>query len=146
MNSKRVFVSMVGAFLILILLCPLDAQMKGLKFRGVNIPCTLKYKDTVIEKGKYDLEVMLPETASVRYFYLRIYKKKDALCILSGTKLHYRTEKVSELHKDPNIPDHSRLTMRRDKAKKKLYIYFESGKRSLDYPFERIRFEIDYVE
>jgi hypothetical protein len=146
MNSKRFCKGVGGAFLVLLLICPLASQMKGLKFNGVNIPYTLKYEDTIIEKGKYDLEVMVPETASVRYFYLRIIEKKDALCILAGKKLHYHTEKVSELHKDPNIPDKPRLTMRRHPVKKKLYIYFESGKKAVDYPFEKIRFEIDYIE
>ena len=147
MNSKRSLRRAMGAFFLLILLCSLDAQqLKGLKFRGVDIPYTLKHEDTVIEKGKYELEVVMPQTASLRVFYLKINKDKDALCILSGTKLHYKTEKVSELHRDPNIPKQPRLTMRRNTEEKKLYIYFESGKRAPDYPFERIRFEIDYIE
>ncbi len=146
MNSKRVFAFVVAVFLVFTFLSPLVGQMKGMKFKGINIPYTLKYKDVVIEKGKYDLEVMMPETSSVRIFYLRILKKNEALVIIGGRKMHYKTEKVSELHKDPNIPDKPQLTMRKVKALKKLYIYFESGKHSLDYPFEKLRFEIDYIE
>ena len=100
----------------------------------------------MIEKGKYDLEITMPETSGVRIFYLRILKKNEALCIINGRKLHYKTEKVSELHKDPNIPDKPRLTMRRVNALKKLYIFFESGKHAPNYSFEKLRFEIDYIE
>ena len=100
----------------------------------------------MLEKGKYDIEITMPETSSVRIFYLRILKKNEALLILDGRKMHYKTEKVSELHRDPNIPDKPQLTMRKVKALKKIYIYFESGKQSPDYPFEKLRFEIDYIE
>jgi len=117
-----------------------------MKFRGVNIPYTLKHNDVVIEKGKYDLEVTMPATTGIRIFYLRILKKKEALCIIEARKMHYKTEVVSELHKDPNIPDKPQLTMRKVKALKKIYIYFESGKNSPNYPFEKLRFEIDYIE
>ena len=146
MKSKKIFIYGVNVLLILALLCPLAGQMKGMKFRNINIPYTLKHKDTVLEKGEYNLEVTMPETASVRVFYLRILKGNEALCILNGTKVHYKTEKVSELHKDPNIPDKPRLTMRKMKGLKKIYIYFESGKKSPDYPFEKIKFVVDYIE
>lgn len=146
MNSKKVLVYGVGVFLILAFLCPLAGQMKGMKFKGIEIPYNLKHKDVVIEKGKYDIEITMPETSSVRIFYLRIMKGNKAICIVDGRKMHYKTEKVSELHKDPNIPDQPRLTMRKVKALKKLYIYFESGKQAPNYPFEKIRYEIDYIE
>ncbi|MFC2164212.1 hypothetical protein ACFLT2_04345 [Acidobacteriota bacterium] len=146
MNSIKVFVCMTVVFLTFAFFCPLEGQTKGLKFRGIEIPYTLKHKDVVIEKGKYDLEVMMPETSGIRIFYLRILKKNKALCIIEARKLHYKTEKVSELHKDPNIPDKPRLTMRRVKALKKLYIFYESGKHPPSYPFEKLRFEIDYIE
>lgn len=146
MDSKRIFVCMCGIFLVSVFLCPLVGQMKGMKFRGIEIPYTLKHEDVVIEKGKYDLEVTMPDTSGIRIFYLRILKGNEALCIIEARKLHYQTEKVSELHKDPNIPDKPRLTMRRVKALKKLYIIFESGKHAPDYPFEKLRFEIDYIE
>ena len=146
MNLKRVFVYVAGVFLSVAFLSPLLGQMKGMKFKGINIPYTLKHKDIVLEKGKYDIEITMPETSSVRIFYLRILKKNEALLILDGRKMHYKTEKVSELHRDPNIPDKPQLTMRKIKALKKLYNYFESGKHSPNYPFEKLRFEIDYIE
>lgn len=146
MNLKKIVVCVTGFVLLIACVCPLMSQMKGMKFKGVNIPYTLKHKDTVIEKGKYDIEITMPETSGVRIFYLRILKKNKALCILDATKLHYESEAVSAMHKDPNIPEKSRLTMRRNKELKKLYIIFESGKHSADYPFEKLRFEIDYIE
>ena len=146
MKSKRIYLYMVSVFLVFAFFCPLVGQMKGMKFRNIDIPYTLKHKDIVLEKGKYTLEVTMPETSSVRVFYLKILKGKDALCILNGTKVHYKTEKASELHKDPDIPDKPRLTMRKIAGLKKLYIYFESGKKAPDYPFEKIKFVIDYIE
>jgi len=146
MNSKKLFMYGVGIYLILAFICPLAGQMKAMKFRGINIPYTLKHNDTVIEKGKYDIEISMPETSGVRIFYLRILKKNKALCILDSTIMHYDTEATSQLRNDPNIPDKPRLTMGRNPVSKKLYIYFESGKHSPDYPFTKLRFVIDYIE
>ena len=72
MSLRNFIVCGVGVILILVFLCPLAGQMKGMKFKGIEIPYTLKHKDTVIKKGRYDLEITMPETASVRIFYLRI--------------------------------------------------------------------------
>jgi hypothetical protein len=145
-NFKKVLFCGVGLFLILPFLCPLAGQVKGVKFKDIEIPYTLKHKDTVIEKGRYDLEIMLSDTSTVRVFFLRFLKKNKALFMIEGRKIPYETQKVTKLHRDPNIPDQPRLTMRKVTSRKKLYIYFESGKNIPNYPFEKIRYEIDYLE
>jgi len=145
MNSKNAFVYMMVIFIVLVFLCPCQALAQGIKFRGVNIPYTIKCGDTVIEKGKYDIEVTMPETSGIRVFYFRISKKNKTLCMIPGTKVHYKSEAQSDLYKDPNIPDQPRIKMKSIKPLKKLYIYFESGKLHL-YKFEKIRYELDFIE
>ena len=83
MFLKRIFVFFLRISLVMILLFPAFAQMKRVyKFKGVEIPFNLKYKDSVFKKGKYDLE-FLKQTAQPVY-HLRIIKRGKKLCLIPG--------------------------------------------------------------
>ncbi len=148
MFFKRNFVKFLGVLLIMFIICPLIAQLKSIaKFKGVEIPFSLKYKDSIFEKGKYDFEILVREMISVEdFFILRIKKKRKILCHLEGKRLKYRTDFLPDLLGDPNIPDNSRLEIEKNPKEKILNIIFESGKKATFYPLEKIKFEIEYEE
>jgi len=142
MDFKRIFVSLLIVFLIVVLSCPAVAQMKRLyKFRAVEIPFNLKYKDSIIQKGKYDLEFLRLQTQPVYYF--RIIKGRKKLCLVTGEQLAYKTHGTGQLS-DPNIPENPKLRMKKNPEEKVLYIIFETGKKSRIYPFIKVRFKMEY--
>jgi len=114
------------------------------EFKGVMIPFNLKHKDSIIKKGKYDFVFFKLDGD----FLLRIIGKgKPAYLVSGGERLDYKASHlITELHADPRIPEKPTLNIKRNPALKIAYIIFESGKKSVVYPFLRIRFKMDYEE
>jgi hypothetical protein len=113
------------------------------KFRGVTLPYTLKYKNKVLEKGKYDLEAVKRPTATD--YYLRIKKRGKVLDLILGEQWDYQTRGTA-LMVDPNIPDKPTLNMSKNSAEKTFTIIVETGKKNRFAPFARLRFKFEYEE
>jgi hypothetical protein len=105
-------------------------------FKSVQIPFNLKYKDKIIKKGKYGVEILKHTGQTVYYF--RIKKGSKKLCLIPGEYLRYLDE--------TEIPNKPKLRMRRNTAEKLLYIIFESGTITWKYPKIKIRFKIEYED
>ncbi|NOR15566.1 MAG: hypothetical protein GQ544_07675 [Candidatus Aminicenantes bacterium] len=127
----------VCVFFVSLLSLPAFSQWEDVSsFKDVQIPFNLKYKDKIIKKGKYEIEI-LKHTAQTVY-YLRIKKKGKRLCLVPGEYLKYIDEK--------DIPNKPILRMRRNTAEKLLYVIFESGTITWKYPMIKIRFKIEYED
>ena len=127
------------------LFCPAIAQMKKICiFKGVEISFNLKHDDSIIEKGKYDFEFLKHQTQVS--FYLRIKKKRKAVCLIQGEELAYKSSGYYERSEDPNIPEQAKLRFLKNPKKGIVDILFESGKRAIAYPYVKLRFRMEYEE
>ncbi len=125
--------------MVFILLFPAFAQMETVcRFRGVTIPYDLKHEDSVIEKGKYDFELLRHSAQTA--FYLRIKRKRDQILLVIGEQLRYASSDEKE------IPAKPRMKMRKNSAEKMLYIIIESGTITIKYPAIKVRFKLEYEE
>lgn len=143
MLGKKPGRCLLGIFAILILAAPAAAQWIRLgKFKGVEIPYTLKYEDKVLEKGKYDLEaVKHPNTPQC---YLRFKKDGEIVCLVEGEWLTLPVRGGAR-RIDSSIPDTPRLKMKKDTEEKVLILMLETGRRS-PRPYLLIRFKMEYEE
>ena len=136
-----------SVFLVIFLVSPLMSQMKNISsFTGVKIPYNLKHEDTTIEKGEYDIEILISEVPSGQMFFLAIKHKGNRLCLLPGEELQYDTIMPKEQLKDPDIPDDPRIEMKRHPITKMFYMIWESGKKAWFYPLRIVRFKIQSEE
>lgn len=142
MSLKKVFIILMGIFIITALSHHASAQMKKIKkFKNVNIPFNLKCDDIIIEKGQYDLEIWAYR--AVRQWSLKIIKKGETLCIVSGKILRdecpgARGQESEEIPEDPT------LKMSRIPALQIFNIIFETGKLTQYYTCYRVRFQLEY--
>lgn len=145
MFFKQVFRSFLSIFLVLLLSSPvLTSQLKLLcKFKGVVFPYRLKYRDIVLEKGRYDLEAV--KKAASPDYYLRIKKGGKVLYLIRGEQWDYKT-RGTYLMRDPSIPDKPTLKMKRNLEEKILFITIETGRKNRIVPFARLRFKFEYEE
>lgn len=143
MFRKRFFGGCVLVFLIVILAAPAAAQWIPLgKFKGIEIPYTLKYKDKILEKGKYDIEaVKHPRTPQC---YLRFKKNDEIICFVEGEWLTLPVRGGAR-RIDPSIPNTPRLKMKKDTEEKVLIFMLETGRRN-PRPYLLIRFKMEYEE
>ena len=143
MFSKKACEKFFAVILVLLLACPILAQYIDLgKFKGVEIPFKLKFGDTVLEKGTYDLEAL--KNRSTPMCYLRIKKDKKTLCLIEGERLDYENYGSSKMS-DPSIPDKLTLKMKKDPKEKIFYFFVETGKSSR-FAFLKLKFKMDYEE
>jgi hypothetical protein len=143
MFSKKAFEKFFSVILVLLLACPLLAQFIDLgKFKGVEIPFRLKFGDTVLEKGTYDLEAL--KNKSTPMCYLRIKKDRKILCLIEGERLDYENYGSSKMS-DPSIPDKLTLKMKKDPKEKIFYFFVETGKSSR-FAFLKLKFKMDYED
>jgi hypothetical protein len=143
MSSHRVVGNVLVIFLIILLASPLFAQFIDLgKFKGVEIPFRLKFKDMVIEKGIYNLETL--KSRDTPSCYLRIKKGTKVLCLIEGERLQYEISGMAKMS-DPSIPQKPRLKMKRNDEEKVVYFMVETGRDSL-FPYLWLRFKMDYEE
>lgn len=147
MFIKRILLMTVVIILLLQTSSPVLAfQLKELcRFKGVELPFELKYQDTVLKKGKYDLETAKLENPSLSKYYLRIKKGGKVLCQVEGEPWIYES-KGTYMMRDPDIPDKATMKMRRNSADKLIIFIVETGKKNRMSPFLRLRFKIEYVE
>lgn len=142
MSSKRIFVSLSILIMISILFRPAIAQFRKVnKFKGVEVPFSLKHEDTVLKKGKYDFEIIVYRT--LREFYLRIIKKGKTLCIVPGEILRDKPPGARG-EEMPEVPEEPTLKISRIPAKKIANIIFETGKLTEIFPCYKIRFQMEY--
>jgi len=134
---------LTGVLMILALIAPAAAQLIDIgKFKGVQIPYTLKFEDKVLEKGTYDLEALKnPTTPSC---YLRFKKGGKIICLVEGEKLDYEAHGMSRMS-DVEIPNQPRLKMKKNAEEKLLIFTVETG-RSSRFPFLLLKFNLEYEE
>lgn len=143
MLGGKTFRRLLGVIAILILAGPAAAQWVRLgKFKGVEIPHTLKYKDAVLEKGLYDLEAVKHPTTS--QCYLRFKKNDEVVGFVEGELLTVPVRAGARLT-DPSVPNTPRLKMKTDTDQKVLIITVETGRRN-PRPYLLIRFKLEYQE
>ena len=139
MFFKRKISNLVRVLLITFLVCPLIAQKSVNKFKDVNIPYTMKHENTVLEKGKYDFEILKYSSQTV--FYLSIKKRRGQnLCLIIGERLKYTNLEIET----NQIPQKSKLSIKKNPEKKLLYITYESGSSTVIFPLLKIRWELEY--
>jgi len=121
------------------------AQMSPVnRFKGVNIPVSLKIKDKIFEKGVYDLEFR--RTPSPILFYVGIMKGGKILDLVQGEEWPYGTGIVSDIAENRDIPNKPTLKMAKNTDEKLFIVIFESGRWTRNYPMVRARFKIPYEE
>lgn len=141
MVFKKIFTNI---FLIVFLFCPVIAQVTRVyEFKDVEIPFNMKYGDSIIEKGKYEFEIIFNHGPQV--FHLRITKKRKGICLVPGERKQYKSFGRERL-RDPNIPDKPTLRFRKFPASKMLRVTFESGKKARMFPLVRVIFKMEYEE
>jgi len=133
----------LGVIAVLILTGPAAAQLiEIVKFKGVEIPYTLKFEDRILEKGPYDLDTLKnPTTPSC---YLRFKKKGTIICLVEGERLDYRDQEVTQTG-DSAIPQKPRLKMKRNTAEKVFIFTVETGLQS-KFPSLWLRFKLEYED
>jgi hypothetical protein len=137
MNDRFISKVIVCVFFVSLLSMPALSQWEDVtNFKKVQFPFDLKYKDKIIKKGTYKVEILKDTKQTV--YYLRIRKGSEKLFFIPGEYLQYRA--------DAEIPAKPRLRMRRNTAEKMLYIIFESGTITFQYPNIKIRFKIEYED
>lgn len=137
MCNISIYKVILCALFISVLFLPALAQWEDVtSFKDVQVPFDLKYEDTIIKKGKYEVEV-LKHTGQIAY-YLRIKKGSKGLCLVNGEYLQYRDE--------TEIPEKPTLRMRRNPEEKMLYIIIETGTITWQYPKVKVRFKMEYEE
>jgi hypothetical protein len=114
------------------------------RFKGVNIPVSLKIKDKILEKGVYDLEFR--RTPSPVMFYVGIMKSGKILGVVQGEEWPYGTGIVSDIYENRDIPQKPTLKMAKNTDEKLFIITFESGRTTRSYPMVRARFKLPYEE
>jgi hypothetical protein len=121
------------------------AQMNPVyRFKGVNIPVSLRIKNAVLKKGVYDLEFV--RASSPVLYYLRIWQQGKILHALQGEEWPYGSGIVSDIAKNRDIPDKPTLKMTRNATEKLLTVIFESGRWAKRYPMIRAKFKFQYEE
>jgi hypothetical protein len=146
MGSRKALPS-CSLFLILTLLFVglVMAQMSPVnRFKGVNIPVSLKIKDKILEKGVYDLEFR--RSSSPVLYYVGIMKSGKTLGLVQGEEWPYGTGIVSDIAKNRDIPDKPTLKMAKNTDEKLFIVIFESGRSAGKYPMIRARFRFPYEE
>jgi hypothetical protein len=139
MFSKNNLTKLFAVMLTMCLVCPLLAQKSVNKFKDVDIPFNMKHEDTVIEKGKYEFEVLKYPTQVI--FYLSIKKKRGQnLCLIPGERLKYSNEEIEE----GKIPKKSKLSFKRIPVRKQVYIIYEAGSKTAIFPLIKIRWILEY--
>ena len=143
MRGEKVRDHLIGALMILVLAAPAAAQRVDVaKFKGVQIPYTMKFEDKVLEKGKYDLETLKDRDNPA--YYLRFKKSGKVICIVEGEQLTVESRGMSRMGAE-DIPDNPRLKMKKNTAEKILIITVETGRRS-QFPFQLLQFKLEYEE
>lgn len=143
MLGEKVGRCLIGALIIFLITGPAAAQFVDIaKFKGVQIPYTMKFEDKVLEKGKYDLETLKDRNNPV--YYLRFKKSRKVICMIEGEQLTVESRGMSRMS-DEDIPDNPRLKMKKNTTEKILIITVETGRRSL-FPFQLLQFKLEYEE
>lgn len=131
-------------FILSLFIGQAEAQLKTIyKFKGVMVPLKMEHDNSVIKKGRYDIEFLKNQAAGS--YIMRILSGRKKLCTLVGEELTYDSHSGRQLT-DPSIPDDPRLRMRKNADAQQIHFLFESGRKSPVYPYVYLRFKIGYLE
>jgi len=140
--KRKILLILLLSIFVALLVSPSIAQWERVYyFKDVNVPFNLKTEDKILEKGKYDFEIL--KDFGQALYYLRIRKKGKRICNILGEYLYYDQRGAIN---DPEVPDKPKFGMRRNPVTKDVYILFESGRKYTKYPFVKIRFKMQYEE
>jgi len=140
MFKKKLFFKLFNVLLFLCFVTPATAGMKRVyKFQNVKLPFNLICKDSIIKKGTYHFEFLRSNTIN----YLRILKGHKVVCLIQGEQLRYESF-GSKREMAQEIPKNPRLQFKRKPKEKKVYIIFESGRKTRIYPLIKVKYEMGY--
>jgi len=135
--SLVVLLTLLFAGLVLAEMIPLN------RFKGVNIPVSLKIEDKILGKGAYDLEFR--RNANPVLYYVGIMKSGKILGLVQGEEWPY-TGIASDVLERRDVPDKPTLKMSKNTDEKLFIVIFESGRWTSKYPRIRARFKFLYEE
>ncbi|MGB3861580.1 MAG: hypothetical protein WA915_05825 [Candidatus Aminicenantaceae bacterium] len=139
---KKILLILVMSIFISLLVSPGMAQWKRVYyFKDVDVPFNLKTEDKILEKSKYDFEILKDFNQAL--YYLSIRQKGKRICNILGEYLYYKQRGAIN---HPEVPDKPKFGMRRNPVTKDVIIIFESGRKYTKYPFVKIRFKLKYEE
>jgi hypothetical protein len=141
LKRKTRLILLISIFVAL-LVSPSIAQWERVYyFKDVKVPFNLVHEDKILEKGKYDFEILKDFRQAI--YYLRIKKKNKRICNILGEYLYYDQRGAIN---DLEVPDKPKFGMRRNSVTKDVIIIFESGRKYTKYPFVKIRFKMKYED
>jgi len=114
-------------------------------FKGVEFPFDFKSGDTIIEKGRYDLEIYYSKVDTNFLYFLRIMRKGKFLYEIPGERIEYSATTIQELRKDPKIPKEPTIRIKKIPESNLVNILFESGKTG-NMPFEKAFFRVEEIQ
>jgi hypothetical protein len=146
MGSRKALASCSLILILTLLFAVLVvAQMIPLnRFKGINIPVSLKIQDKTLGKGVYDLEIRRNSTPV--FYYAGIMKSGKTLGLVQGGEWPYGIGIASDPAVGRDIPDKPTLKMAKNTDEKLFIIIFESGKSAGKYPRIRAKFKFPYEE
>jgi hypothetical protein len=114
-------------------------------FKGVEIPFDFKSGDTVISRGKYDLEIHFSKVDTNYLYILKLLRKGQWLYDIPGQRIEYQALTLQDLAKDPKIPEKPTIRIRKLPTGNLVDFIYESGKTG-NMPFEKAFFRVQQVE
>jgi hypothetical protein len=147
MSFKRsgVFAGRI-ALAIFIIACSGLAETQRISiFRGVDIPFDFKSGDIVVDQGKYDLDVHFSKVDTIYLYLLKFMRKGKVLYEISGQRIEYQAQTISELSRDPKIPKEPTIRIRKLPGGNLVDFIFESGKTG-NMPFEKAFFRVEQIQ
>lgn len=146
MSFKKNRVLWYSFVLAVFTVCSGWAEMQRLSiFRGVDIPFDFRAGDTVVEHGKYDLEVHISKVDTNYLYVLKFMRKGKTLYDIPGQRIEYQAVTMQDLAKDPKIPKEPTIRIRKLPMGNLVDFIYESGKTG-NMPFEKAYFRVEQIQ
>jgi len=134
------------ALAIFIIACSGLAETQRISiFRGVDIPFDFKSGDIVVDQGKYDLDVHFSKVDTNYLYLLKFMRKGKVLYEISGQRIEYQAQTITDLARDPKIPKEPTIRIRKLPGGNLVDFIFESGKTG-NMPFEKAFFRVEQIQ
>ena len=144
-KRSRVFAGRI-ALAIFIIACSGLAETQRISiFRGVDIPFDFKSGDIVVDQGKYDLDVHFSKVDTNYLYLLKFMRKGKVLYEISGQRIEYQAQTITDLARDPKIPKEPTIRIRKLPGGNLADFIFESGKTG-NFPFEKAFFRVEQIQ
>jgi len=143
-RKSYVFGGIIG--LVIVLTGTAWGQLERVSvFKGVEFPFDFKSGETIIQKGRYDLEVCYSKSDTSFLYFLRLMRSGKYLYEIPGERIEYPALTIQDLMKDPKIPNGPTIRIKKIPESNLINIIFESGKTG-NMPFEKAFFRVEEVK